>query len=355
MKVVLSSLILILLICVVVEVQCEWREYHEPRLVKVEIVDERGQVRAKMMEQRQSKDPDSNDGGGVDDEDSPSNNNEGSGFSNDQLLSDVAHDPIASQNDSKVSVTTISPSPPSTVTTSNSFNTVSMTQNQVYSSTSIVTSTKSLKSTVSVVNPTPALTSTTSSKTTISSSSVVTSTQPITSGIIPSKTADVSSTVVVVPEVTTTSTTTTTTQAHTTTQRPTTIELATQPNINKPTTTSATVIAKNDTKKPENETVFSITTTPRTNTLFPTSKSTLFVAVKAHVDPTEKPKKTLFGFVTIEILIALLAGALFSILLVAFLVYRLKKRNEGSYELSETIALRPKELDEMSSKKEVFV
>jgi hypothetical protein len=79
--------------------------------------------------------------------------------------------------------------------------------------------------------------------------------------------------------------------------------------------------------------------------------------MRGQKDPEAKAKrrKTLFGFVTVEILIALLAGALFSVLLVAFLVYRLKKRNEGSYELSETIALRPKEIDEMGKKKEVFV
>ncbi|XP_032228601.2 syndecan-3 [Nematostella vectensis] len=78
--------------------------------------------------------------------------------------------------------------------------------------------------------------------------------------------------------------------------------------------------------------------------------------VQGQKSPAPKEKrKVLFGFVTLEILIALLAGALFSVLLVAFLVYRLKKRNEGSYELSETIALRPKELDEMGKKKEVFV
>ena len=59
--------------------------------------------------------------------------------------------------------------------------------------------------------------------------------------------------------------------------------------------------------------------------------------VDANADPTEQPKETLFGFVTLEILIALLAGAACAVILVAFLVYRLRKRNEGSYELCEMV------------------
>lgn len=63
-------------------------------------------------------------------------------------------------------------------------------------------------------------------------------------------------------------------------------------------------------------------------------------------------KKTLFGFVTIEILVALLAGAACAVILVVFLVYRLKKRGEGSYELQETLMLKS---GGYSEEKEVFV
>lgn len=68
-------------------------------------------------------------------------------------------------------------------------------------------------------------------------------------------------------------------------------------------------------------------------------------------DPSPR-KKTLFGFVTIEILVALLAGAACAVILVVFLVYRLKKRGEGSYELQETLMLKS---GGYSEEKEVFV
>lgn len=68
-------------------------------------------------------------------------------------------------------------------------------------------------------------------------------------------------------------------------------------------------------------------------------------------DPSSR-KKTLFGFVTIEILVALLAGAACAVILVVFLVYRLKKRGEGSYELQETLMLKS---GGYSEEKEVFV
>ena len=71
--------------------------------------------------------------------------------------------------------------------------------------------------------------------------------------------------------------------------------------------------------------------------------------------PRESKKKTLFGFVTIEILIAVLAGAACAVILVAFLVYRIKKRNEGSYELSETMTLKGTTYSGKDSEKEVFV
>lgn len=68
--------------------------------------------------------------------------------------------------------------------------------------------------------------------------------------------------------------------------------------------------------------------------------------------PKPKEKKTLFGFVTIEILVALLAGAACAVILLIFLVHRLKKRNEGSYELQETLMLKS---GGYAEEKEVFV
>lgn len=65
-----------------------------------------------------------------------------------------------------------------------------------------------------------------------------------------------------------------------------------------------------------------------------------------------KQKKTLFAFVTIEILVALLAGAACTVILLVFLVHRLKKRNEGSYELRETLMIKS---GATAEEKEVFV
>lgn len=72
--------------------------------------------------------------------------------------------------------------------------------------------------------------------------------------------------------------------------------------------------------------------------------------VQQQQDPKEK--KTLFAFVTIEILIALLAGAACTVILLVFLVHRLKKRNEGSYELRETLMIKS---GATAEEKEVFV
>lgn len=72
--------------------------------------------------------------------------------------------------------------------------------------------------------------------------------------------------------------------------------------------------------------------------------------VQHQQDPKEK--KTLFAFVTIEILIALLAGAACTVILLVFLVHRLKKRNEGSYELRETLMIKS---GATAEEKEVFV
>lgn len=72
-------------------------------------------------------------------------------------------------------------------------------------------------------------------------------------------------------------------------------------------------------------------------------------------DPPKKKEKGLFRNLSIEILIALVAGALCALLLVAFLVYRLKKRNEGSYALSESINMKVRTHDDLGMKKEVFV
>lgn len=143
-----------------------------------------------------------------------------------------------------------------------------------------------------------------------------------------------------VTEVETTAPATTTTSSRTTTAapKPTIITRTTESNVSESTPFEASTTAILSTSSTEGSVTMS-TGSPN---------------VEVQKGPETK-RKTLFGFVTVEILIALLAGALFSVLLVAFLVYRLKKRNEGSYELSETIALRPKEIDEMGKKKEVFV
>ena len=91
------------------------------------------------------------------------------------------------------------------------------------------------------------------------------------------------------------------------------------------------------------------TNRPKTRETTPKGESD----VKMKKDPNEREqRKTLFGFVTIEILVALLAGAACAVVLLIFLVYRLKKRNEGSYELQESISLKTAAHTE---EKEVFV
>lgn len=151
-----------------------------------------------------------------------------------------------------------------------------------------------------------------------------------------------------VTEVETTAQATTTTSSRTTTAapKPTIITQTTESNVSESTPFEASTTARPQDNK--NKTILATKASVTTSIIVDNSD------VRGQKGP-ERKRKTLFGFVTVEILIALLAGALFSVLLVAFLVYRLKKRNEGSYELSETIALRPKEIDEMGKKKEVFV
>ena len=90
-------------------------------------------------------------------------------------------------------------------------------------------------------------------------------------------------------------------------------------------------------------------TSTSTKTIDTTTKEVNDVA---HQEDPSPRKKTLFGFVTIEILVALLAGAACAVILVVFLVYRLKKRSEGSYELQETLMLKS---GGYSDEKEVFV
>ena len=91
--------------------------------------------------------------------------------------------------------------------------------------------------------------------------------------------------------------------------------------------------------------------TVQSTTIGPTGKNDGDVKNQTDPIPKAKKRKTLFGFVTVEILVALVAGAACAIILLAFLVHRLKKRNEGSYELQESLSLKAAGDDE----KEVFV
>lgn len=94
-------------------------------------------------------------------------------------------------------------------------------------------------------------------------------------------------------------------------------------------------------------------TTKQTKTIETTTKGGGDVQNQKDPTPNEtEDRKTLFGFVTIEILVALLAGAACAVILLVFLVHRLKKRNEGSYELQETVNLKTAAYAE---EKEVFV
>lgn len=95
-----------------------------------------------------------------------------------------------------------------------------------------------------------------------------------------------------------------------------------------------------------------VSTTQQPKTIETTTKESNDVLNQKDPLPKEKEKKTLFGFVTIEILVALLAGAACAVILLIFLVHRLKKRNEGSYELKETLMLKS---GGYAEEKEVFV
>lgn len=92
--------------------------------------------------------------------------------------------------------------------------------------------------------------------------------------------------------------------------------------------------------------------TKQPSTIETTTKESNDVQNQKDPSPKRKEKKTLFGFVTIEILVALLAGAACAIILLIFLVHRLKKRNEGSYELQEMLMLKS---GGYAEEKEVFV
>lgn len=86
-----------------------------------------------------------------------------------------------------------------------------------------------------------------------------------------------------------------------------------------------------------------------------TANNKINIRSKSKTTQPKEKKKGLFRHLSIEILIALVAGALCALLLLAFLVYRLKKRNEGSYDLSETLYMKIRTQDELGMKKEVFV
>lgn len=93
--------------------------------------------------------------------------------------------------------------------------------------------------------------------------------------------------------------------------------------------------------------------TEQSKTIEPTTKDDGDVLNQKDPPPEENEgRETLFGFVTIEILVALLAGAACAVILLVFLVHRLKKRNEGSYELQEMLNLKTAGYAE---EKEVFV
>lgn len=93
--------------------------------------------------------------------------------------------------------------------------------------------------------------------------------------------------------------------------------------------------------------------TEQPKTIEATTKGDGDVLNQKDLPPEENEgRKTLFGFVTIEILVALLAGAACAVILLVFLVHRLKKRNEGSYELQEMLNLKTAGYAE---EKEVFV
>lgn len=304
------------------------KQQYDTKLIEVRTTDSNGNVKARVIVKRVAEGP------GQDDEDSKSP--EGSGDREDSEINVKPADAsikIVNNTSSKENSTSFIISPSPSIISSEKSSQIHTSSNAVSKTQTLakeVTSTREEKATASIV---------------IKPSRTITSTQSTLHVIETVKPSDTINKVKTEPK---------------TSQSATTISSTTQYNINTPTSKSVIAVI-NGTEPPvvitkkHDQNVTQINKVEKTRPI-PTQKSTeSSVNVKAQRDPTEKPKKTLFGFVTVEILIALLAGALFSILLVAFLVYRLKKRNEGSYELSETIALRPKELDEMGTKKEVFV
>lgn len=329
-------------------------------LVEVKSTDEYGNVKARVMARSVPSNSDDSEGAGADDEDSKSTS-EGSGDADinsdhlqDAVFNDQPMNVLNNNGTSTASTILISPSPSTTTRITKQ---ISSTMTEPVTSTETQSSPGSnitIAKTESTPQQTPQQSPTSSKSIVIKPTSTITTTQVASSTGVTESPSSMST------EVTTEAKTTV---KATTGERSTTSKEefpTTQANVNKP--SQSTSITINGTREPivigknTSEKATVSTEVKKTDKVEPAPKSTESSAnVNAHQDPTEKPRKTLFGFVTVEILIALLAGALFSILLVAFLVYRLKKRNEGSYELSETIALRPKELDEMGANKEVFV
>lgn len=126
-----------------------------------------------------------------------------------------------------------------------------------------------------------------------------------------------------------------------------TIEVTVKSSTPSPSKPSSSVISRSTSVNPTGLTTAQIKTTETT------TKDGGDILNQKDPTPNEtEDRKTLFGFVTIEILVALLAGAACAVILLVFLVYRLKKRNEGSYELQETLNLKTAAYAE---EKEVFV
>ena len=81
-----------------------------------------------------------------------------------------------------------------------------------------------------------------------------------------------------------------------------------------------------------------------------TRASTIAVTSSSSVEPAVAT--TTKGSNDVQILVPLLAGAACAVVLLTFFGYRLKKRNEGSYELQETLILNS---GGFTKEKEVFV
>lgn len=341
------------------------------RLVEIKTVDEKGVVKAHVVAEYESTDTEaqrkwSESAGGAkryqdDDEDSreaSSGDSEAYGESYDMLAND---EPSANQSSSESSGSPSLNSDSSSINStskpidSNS-STVLPTTGRVDASTTSPTTVQKNDPTTTQMETTTAVPQNTSQVTTpgYKVTTITTEKPNVTSTPSTPTTRDRHHNLTTGPrevtEAKTTTITTTRVPTTSTTPRPTEITRTSKSNVTETTPFNASTTAST------NSTDHGITDNKVGSTVSsgqPTSKGG---SVEGQEGPeTAARRKTLFGFVTVEILIALLAGALFSVLLVAFLVYRLKKRNEGSYELSETIALRPKEIDEMGKKKEVFV